>query len=76
MPDGVIEALSADRDAVLAICDRLAEPEWDARSGCPGWSVKDAFIRWITHRARWEDVGGQASGDEPLLATVRELRVF
>jgi uncharacterized protein (TIGR03083 family) len=36
-----IEALAADRTAVLDICARLEEADWKSDSGCPGWSVQD-----------------------------------
>jgi hypothetical protein len=36
-----IEALTADRDALLEICNGLNEADFDKESGCPGWSVKD-----------------------------------
>jgi uncharacterized protein (TIGR03083 family) len=35
-----------------------------------------AFVRWVTQRARWEDTGVQASGDEAALAAARRLRVY
>jgi uncharacterized protein (TIGR03083 family) len=37
----VIDALSADRGALLDICARLDEADWKSDSGCPGWSVQD-----------------------------------
>jgi uncharacterized protein (TIGR03083 family) len=40
-PSGPIEALRADRAAVLAVCAGLSPDQWQAPSGCPGWSVKD-----------------------------------
>jgi uncharacterized protein (TIGR03083 family) len=36
-----IEALSADREAVLEICKGLSDDNWNAETGCAGWSVKD-----------------------------------
>ena len=36
-----IEALQADREALLDICAKLGDSEWKADSGCPGWSVQD-----------------------------------
>jgi uncharacterized protein (TIGR03083 family) len=36
-----IEALQADREALLDICAGLGDAEWKADSGCPGWSVQD-----------------------------------
>jgi uncharacterized protein (TIGR03083 family) len=41
----VIDALQADRDALLAICKGLDADDYAASSGCTGWSVKDV----ITH---------------------------
>ena len=35
-----------------------------------------AFVRWVTQRATWPDLGVQASGDEAALAAARQLRVF
>jgi uncharacterized protein (TIGR03083 family) len=40
-----IEAVAADRAALLDICAGLSGEQWQAPSGCPGWSVKDL----ITH---------------------------
>jgi len=39
--DGAIGALTADRTALLEICDGLGDAEWRSPSGCPGWSVQD-----------------------------------
>jgi uncharacterized protein (TIGR03083 family) len=36
-----IDALGADRAALLDICARLDEAGWKADSGCPDWSVQD-----------------------------------
>src|ERR1035441_4863491 len=41
MARGAIEALRADREALLAIGARLSDDDWRAGSGCPGWSVQD-----------------------------------
>jgi len=35
-----------------------------------------AFVRWVTQRADWADLGVRASGDEAALAAARQLRVF
>jgi uncharacterized protein (TIGR03083 family) len=35
-----IEALSADREALLKIGAGLSDAEWGSESGCPGWSVQ------------------------------------
>ena len=40
-----IEAVAADRAALLDICAGLGDQQWEAPSGCAGWTVKDV----ITH---------------------------
>ena len=35
-----------------------------------------AFIRWITQRGSWEQLGVTASGDERALAALRRLHVY
>jgi uncharacterized protein (TIGR03083 family) len=35
-----------------------------------------AFVRWVTQRASWEDLGVRAAGDERALAAARALKVF
>src|SRR5271169_319978 len=42
-----IEAVAADRTALLDICDGLAAEQWQAPSGCAGWRVQDV----VTHMA-------------------------
>jgi uncharacterized protein (TIGR03083 family) len=47
--------------------------------GPPAATVRsdaDGFVRWITQRAAWEDLGSEAAGDEKALAVLRELKVF
>ena len=39
-------------------------------------SDSESFVRWITHRAAWEDLGVVASGEGADLERVRQLRVF
>jgi uncharacterized protein (TIGR03083 family) len=46
MPGGqmmatAVDTLRADRTALLEIGARLSDAQWQAGSGCPGWSVKD-----------------------------------
>jgi uncharacterized protein (TIGR03083 family) len=41
MTNDAIEAVRADRAALLEICGTLTAAEWKAESGCPGWSVQD-----------------------------------
>ena len=40
MTQTAIEALAADREALLKIGAGLGETEWGSQSGCPGWSVQ------------------------------------
>jgi hypothetical protein len=35
-----------------------------------------AFVRWVTQRGSWAELGVQASGDEAALAAFRGLKVF
>jgi uncharacterized protein (TIGR03083 family) len=39
-------------------------------------SDADSFVRWVTQRMSWEDLGVQATGDEPALSAARKLKVF
>jgi uncharacterized protein (TIGR03083 family) len=41
MANTAIEAVQADRAALLEICAGLSDAEWSAQSGCAGWSVQD-----------------------------------
>ena len=43
MTTGAIDALHADREAMLKIGTGLTDAEWATASGCPGWSVKDVL---------------------------------
>src|SRR5712691_4790855 len=43
MHDYAIDALRADREAILKIGAGLTTTDWAAPSGCPGWSVKDVL---------------------------------
>ena len=47
--------------------------------GPPAASVRsdaEAFLRWVTQRATWEQAGVEAAGDQSVLAAVRQVRVF
>ena len=35
-----------------------------------------AFVRWVTQRATWSDLGVDAAGDEQALAVARSLKVY
>jgi uncharacterized protein (TIGR03083 family) len=59
-----IDALGADRAALLDICAGLDEAAWRSGSGCPGWSVQDVVAHmgalfWaVVDRTRLPDVAG------------------
>jgi uncharacterized protein (TIGR03083 family) len=42
-----IEAVAADRTALLDICDGLTDEQWQGPAGCAGWRVQDV----VTHLA-------------------------
>jgi hypothetical protein len=51
---------------------QLGSGDLGARIG----SRTPSFVRWITHRATWEDEGIEISGDKEMLDLARELKVF
>ena len=67
MARGAIEALRADREALLAIGARLSDDDWRAGSGCPGWSVQDVVAHMGT--LFWAVVDPAALPDTTGLAT-------
>jgi uncharacterized protein (TIGR03083 family) len=64
MPDA-IEAVRADRAALLEVCGRLTAQQWQATSGCPGWSIQDVVVHlantfWaVVDLSRLPDTTGQ-----------------
>jgi uncharacterized protein (TIGR03083 family) len=58
------EGLEADRAALLAIFAGLTEADWQAQSGCAGWTVQDVVAHmgalfWVVvDRKRLPDVSG------------------
>jgi uncharacterized protein (TIGR03083 family) len=61
------DSLEADRAELLKICSALTEADWQAPSGCAGWSVKDivahmAALYWVVaDRTKLPDVTGLAT---------------
>lgn len=61
-----IEAVRADRAALLEIGHGLTRAEWQAASGCPGWSVQDVVAHmantfWaVVDLSRLPDITGQS----------------
>ena len=35
-----------------------------------------SFVRWVTQRGGWAELGVQAAGDEAALSAARKLKVF
>jgi len=64
-----IEAVRADRAALLEIGARLTDEDWRAPSGCAGWSVQDL----VTHLANlfWLAVDAQQLPDTTGMPTER-----
>jgi len=59
-----VEALRADREALLEIGEGLSDAAWAAPSGCPGWSVQDvvahmdALFWMVVDASSLPDTGG------------------
>ena len=87
MTTTAVETLRADRAALLEIgagtlvitvdgpgsrVIQLGQGEPVARIS----SDAPAFVRWVTQRGSWAELGVQATGDEAQLAIARSLHVF
>ena len=63
------DSLEADRAALLEICAGLGDADWQAGSGCAGWSVQDvvahmAALYWlVVDPTKLPDVTGLATED-------------
>jgi len=64
-----IDAIKADRAALIGICSGLTEDQWQAPSGCEGWSVRNL----VTHLANlfWLVVDGAHLPDTSGVPTER-----
>lgn len=71
---GAIEALEADREALLGICVGLGDADWRAESGCEGWSVQDV----VAHMGAlfWMVVDPSGLPDTTNLPTERAQDVY
>jgi uncharacterized protein (TIGR03083 family) len=60
-----IDAIKADRAALIGICRGLSDDQWQAPSGCEGWSVRDvvahlANLFWgVVDAGKLPDTAGQ-----------------
>jgi uncharacterized protein (TIGR03083 family) len=76
-----IEAVRADRAALLEIGRRLTAAQWQEPSGCPGWSVQDVVAHlatgfWATvDLSQLPDITGQPfeQGQEVWVQSMRDL---
>jgi uncharacterized protein (TIGR03083 family) len=64
--------LIVDGPAARTITVGDGDGEAAATVRCDG----DGLVRWVTHRASWEDVGAEAAGSPGALELARELHVF
>lgn len=69
MTAGAIDALRADREALLEICAGLGGSDWKAESGCASWSVQDLVAHVGT--LFWMVVDPSALPDTSALPTER-----
>ena len=68
-----IDAIKADRDALVGICRDLDAEEWHAPSGCAGWTVQDL----VTHLGNlfWLVVDGAKLPDTSGVPTERAQEI-
>jgi uncharacterized protein (TIGR03083 family) len=83
--EAAIGQQNADRLAALTVPAEIVLSGGDSRTvrlgpdGPPAATVSsdaDAFVRWVTQRATWEELGVEAAGDDRALAVLRGLKVF
>lgn len=83
--DWIEAALPQQNQAAAEACSlRLEVTGAGARSisfgsGQPAAAIRSdglSFVRWVTQRGSWTEVGAHASGDENALAAARTLKVF
>jgi uncharacterized protein (TIGR03083 family) len=43
----LIDMLATVWDDVATLCEGLSEPEWDLRTDCPGWTVRDQIAHMV-----------------------------
>jgi uncharacterized protein (TIGR03083 family) len=75
-----IEAIGADRAALLDICRDLTDEQWRAPSGCAGWRVQDVVVHlgnlfWmVVDPGKLPDIGAlpTEAGQEAAVAARRE----
>jgi uncharacterized protein (TIGR03083 family) len=72
--NGAIDALKADRAALLEICANLSDGEWNRESGCGGWSVQDVVAH--LDALFWVVVDPSRLPDTTGLSTERAQEVY
>ncbi|MBI1893341.1 MAG: maleylpyruvate isomerase N-terminal domain-containing protein [Candidatus Rokubacteria bacterium] len=48
----IIEAYNRERDALLALVERIGAAVWDKPTACPGWSARDLIAHLATSATR------------------------
>lgn len=73
----LLDALpSAVELRLQGLCARTLRIGGDTDVAARVTSDSQAFVRWVTQRGTWEDLGVQAEGEQSILDVVRRLRVF
>jgi len=82
MSKQAVEALRAERADTLEILKSLSDDEWNAPSGCEGWTVRDvvahmaSILHGVVDPSQMPDLGGGTeAGMEAPVATRREWSV-
>ncbi len=70
--DGMNKAVEIDLTGPCRRTLRVGGACVGARITC----YADAFVRWVTQRGAWEELGVRTEGDPAALESVRRLRVF
>ena len=87
MASNRVAALRAEREEVLQFCRRLTPDEWDAPSGCAGWSIKGVvshmgaafhgcFTPWFFRIMRTDNVERSSDRDVAQRATWEPAKVL
>jgi uncharacterized protein (TIGR03083 family) len=71
--DGLQQSVEVQLDG---LCARTVRIGGHAEVAARVTSDSQAFVRWVTQRGTWEDLGVRAEGDSAILDIVRQLRVF
>jgi uncharacterized protein (TIGR03083 family) len=74
---GLLDALGTSVEVRLdGLCPRTLRIGGGTNVGGRISTDSLAFVRWVTQRGTWEDLGVRAEGDPSALEMIRKLRVF